>query len=56
MTSSANDSRGLGDRQAHVAITRREALQIGYSGLLGVSLTSARRLGPPPRTQHSRDR
>jgi rhamnogalacturonyl hydrolase YesR len=41
MTSSANDSRDLGERQAHATITRREALQMGYSWLLGVSLTSA---------------
>jgi rhamnogalacturonyl hydrolase YesR len=42
MTSPANDSGGQGDRQAHVTITRRDALQIGCSGLLGVSLTAAR--------------
>jgi rhamnogalacturonyl hydrolase YesR len=41
MTSSANDSGGLGDRRRNDAITRRLALQIGSSGLLGGSLTSA---------------
>ena len=40
-TPSANDSLGPGGRQHRVGITRREAMQIGYSGLLGVSLTSA---------------
>jgi rhamnogalacturonyl hydrolase YesR len=40
-TPSANDLLGPGSRQDRVGITRRVALQAGYSGLLGVSLTSA---------------
>jgi rhamnogalacturonyl hydrolase YesR len=40
-TPSANDSPGPGGRQHRVGVTRREAMQIGYSGLLGVGLTSA---------------
>jgi rhamnogalacturonyl hydrolase YesR len=51
MTSPANNSRALGDRKAHVGVTRREALQIGYSGLLGACLTSA--LPAPAATQEA---
>ena len=40
-TPSANDSPGPGGRQHRVGITRREAMQVGYSGVLGVGLTSA---------------
>src|SRR5262249_36888378 len=40
-TPSANDPLGPDSRRHRVGITRREAVQIGYSGLLGVSLTSA---------------
>jgi rhamnogalacturonyl hydrolase YesR len=45
MTSSANDSCVPGARRPDVAITRRAALRVGCSGLLGASVTSA----PPGR-------